>query len=108
MITLVSISPWLRLKKHVLTDMILRCKAWKCSRYDNSYPYLIHTDERLGDEAARNFQFESCSGAVTSDVLKKQIPALNANQQVILISAGNTIAQVYPMNIGTVLKRIMT
>ncbi|KAI2733367.1 CAZyme family GH135 [Penicillium roqueforti] len=61
---------------------------WACSRYDNAYPYLIHTDERLGDQAARTFQFESCSGAVTSDVLEKQIPALNADQQVILLSAG--------------------
>jgi hypothetical protein len=59
-----------------------------CSRYDNSYPYLIHTDERLGDQSARTFQFVSCSGAVTEDVIKKQIPSIDNNQQVILISAG--------------------
>jgi hypothetical protein len=61
---------------------------WSCSRYDNAYPYLIHTDERLRDPSARNFDFRSCSGAVIDDVLKKQIPYINGNQQVILLSAG--------------------
>lgn len=61
---------------------------WSCSRYDNAYPYLIHTDERLGDPSARNFDFRSCSGAVIADVQKDQIPKINGNQQVILLSAG--------------------
>lgn len=59
-----------------------------CRRYDSSYPNLIHTDDRLGDQAARTFQFESCSGAVIADVLEKQIPNINGNQQVVLLSAG--------------------
>ncbi|KAF3392625.1 hypothetical protein F1880_008918 [Penicillium rolfsii] len=66
---------------------------WSCSRYDNAYPYLTHTDERLGDPSARNFEFRSCSGAVIDDVLKKQIPYINGNQQVILLSAGGNDAQ---------------
>ncbi|KAJ6023025.1 hypothetical protein N7499_008343 [Penicillium canescens] len=61
------------------------------SCYDNSYPYL--TDERLGDQAARTFWFESCSGAVTDDVLNDQIPNINGNQQVILLSAGGNDAE---------------
>ncbi|KAJ6060308.1 hypothetical protein N7444_002162 [Penicillium canescens] len=52
------------------------------------YPYLIYTDERLGDQSARTFQFVLCSGAVTEDVIKKEIPSIDNNQQVILISAG--------------------
>ncbi|KAJ6025713.1 hypothetical protein N7444_013392 [Penicillium canescens] len=66
------------------------------SCYDNSYPYL--TDERLGDQAARTFWFESCSGAVTDDVLNDQIPNINGNQQVILLSAGMYIPVFFPMN----------
>ncbi|KAL2859377.1 SGNH hydrolase-type esterase domain-containing protein [Aspergillus pseudodeflectus] len=57
-------------------------------RYDHAYPYLIHQDERLGDPGTRNFQFKSCSGAVTKDVLETQIPAIDNDQQVILLSIG--------------------
>ncbi|EPS26948.1 hypothetical protein PDE_01888 [Penicillium oxalicum 114-2] len=64
-----------------------------CSRYDNAYPNLIHTDLRLGDPATRNFQFKSCSGAVISDVISDQIPQISGNQQVILLSAGGNDAQ---------------
>jgi hypothetical protein len=64
-----------------------RLEDEKCARYDHSYPYLIHDDDRLGDSAARTFQFESCSGAVVSDVVNEQIPAISGNQQVILLSA---------------------
>jgi hypothetical protein len=64
-------------------------KAWGCSRYDQAYPNIINNDNRLGDPASRTFQFESCSGAVVSDVVKDQIPRISANQQVILLSAGN-------------------
>jgi hypothetical protein len=59
-----------------------------CSRYDHSYPYLLNNDDRLGNPASRKFQFLSCSGAVIDDVLNKQIPNLEDNQQVILLSAG--------------------
>ena len=69
---------------------------WACSRYDHAYPYLVNNDPRLGDPTKRTFQFLSCSGAVTSDVLEKQIPALNANQQVIMLSIGT----IHPEMIG--------
>ncbi|KAH7383495.1 hypothetical protein BKA64DRAFT_712381 [Cadophora sp. MPI-SDFR-AT-0126] len=59
----------------------------KCGRYDQAYPYLINNDDRLGDPTARTFQFQSCSGAVIADVVKKQLPLVDANQQVILLSA---------------------
>lgn len=63
-------------------------KDWKCSRYDHSYPNLLNQDSRLGDSSKRNFQFESCSGAVIDHVIEKQLPNLDSNQQVILLSAG--------------------
>lgn len=66
------------------------CQDWSCSRYDHSYPYLINTDERLGDPAKRKFQFKSCSGAVTKDVLEKQIPSIDSGQQAILLSIGKS------------------
>ncbi|PKY04114.1 fibronectin type III domain protein [Aspergillus campestris IBT 28561] len=61
---------------------------WACSRYDHAYPYLVHTDDRLGDEDARTFQFMSCSGAVISNVVNDQIPNISGDQQLILLSAG--------------------
>ncbi|KAG2019298.1 hypothetical protein GB937_005212 [Aspergillus fischeri] len=66
---------------------------WACSRYDHSYPYLIHNDPQLGDPEARTFQFVSCSGAVTADALDKQIPQISGNQQVILLSVGGNDAE---------------
>ncbi|KAK7978042.1 hypothetical protein PG988_005532 [Apiospora saccharicola] len=65
-----------------------------CSRYDEAYPYLVNTDGRLGDDPSkRKFQFKSCSGAVIKDVVEKQIPTLDYNQQVILVSAGGNDAE---------------
>jgi len=49
---------------------------------------MVHLDLRIGNSHTRNFQFKSCSGAVLKDVIEKQIPELNGNQQVILLSAG--------------------
>lgn len=60
---------------------------YACSRYKESYPYLVSIDPRFGDTAP-NFQFLSCSGAVTKDLLDIQIPAMNANQNAILLSTG--------------------
>lgn len=65
-----------------------RFPEWNCRRYDHSYPWLIHQDPRLGDEEDRTFQFESCSGALSQDVIDKQIPELDSDQQIILLSAG--------------------
>lgn len=79
----------------MLTDRyIVPLEDWACSRYDHSYPYLIHNDPQLGDPAARTFQFASCSGAVIADVINKQIPQISGNQQVILLSAGMYISDV--------------
>jgi hypothetical protein len=61
---------------------------YACSRYDHAYPYLIHHDSRLGDPTIRTFQFKSCSGALTADVVNDQIPKIDSNQQIILLSAG--------------------
>ncbi|PGH17920.1 hypothetical protein AJ79_00819 [Helicocarpus griseus UAMH5409] len=61
---------------------------WSCSRYDQAYPNLINNDARLGDPGARKFQFKSCSGATTEDVLEKQIPSLDKDQQAIILSIG--------------------
>jgi hypothetical protein len=61
-----------------------------CSRYDHSYPYLLNRDGWLGDASARTFQFLSCSGALTKDVLENQIPRIDDNQEIILLSAGTT------------------
>lgn len=64
-----------------------------CSRFDQSYPYFINNDGRLGDPSKRQFQFRSCSGAVIDDVLTKQIPAIDGGQQVIVLSAGGNDAE---------------
>ncbi|KAH6712549.1 SGNH hydrolase-type esterase domain-containing protein [Leptodontidium sp. MPI-SDFR-AT-0119] len=67
-------------------------ERWSNRRCDQAYPNLINNDERLGDPANRKFLFQSCSGAVIADVIETQIPLLDPNQQVILLSAsGNDI-----------------
>lgn len=67
---------------------------YACSRYDQAHPYLINQDPRLGDTSARSFQFKSCSGAVAQDVLDEQIPAINKDQQAILLSVGKSQATI--------------
>ncbi|KAK7973639.1 ATPase [Apiospora arundinis] len=49
---------------------------YACSRYDQAYPYLVHTD-----------------GAEMDDIHKKQILQLDGSQQVIMISAGGNDAK---------------
>lgn len=71
-----------------ITDVFGPISEFNCRRYDHSYPWILNEDPRLGDPAGRNFQFASCSGAVTQDVIDKQIPELDGGQQVILLSAG--------------------
>lgn len=53
-----------------------------------AYPMMVNDDPRLGDPRSRNFQFKSCSGAVTTEILERQIPDISSNQQLILLSAG--------------------
>ncbi|KAI9671724.1 MAG: hypothetical protein M1831_003252 [Alyxoria varia] len=61
---------------------------WWCSRYNESFPNLINTDPRLGNNANRKFTFWACSGAKT-DQITEQVNGLdNESQDVILISAG--------------------
>ncbi|KAF5264513.1 hypothetical protein FOXYS1_4726 [Fusarium oxysporum] len=64
-----------------------------CRRYDHSYPYLINQDERLGDPSKRNFQFKSCSGAVIRNVIEDQLPSIDSDQQIILLSTGGNDAE---------------
>ncbi|KAL2076239.1 hypothetical protein VTL71DRAFT_1182 [Oculimacula yallundae] len=56
-----------------------------CSRYKMAHPAIISRDSRLGKPA---FQFKSCSGAVSADIIKNQIPGLDSNQDAILLSVG--------------------
>ncbi|KAL9572343.1 hypothetical protein ACKAV7_003544 [Fusarium commune] len=70
-----------------------------CARYDHAYPYLVNQDSRIGDHSGRKFQFLSCSGAVTTDVLEKQIPHLDNNQDAITLSiGGNDVGLVSLLN----------
>lgn len=60
-----------------------------CSRYNQSYPYLMNTDERFGRGTDRKFTFWACSGALTPDITKKQIAKLDdTSQQMITVSSG--------------------
>lgn len=58
-----------------------------CSRYAQSYPNILHTS-LLGDDDQRTHQFLSCSGATSTEILEKQVPALNTNIDLLTISAG--------------------
>ncbi|OBS29554.1 hypothetical protein FPOA_03491 [Fusarium poae] len=69
-------------------DALKSGSDFACARYDHAYPYLLNQDERLGDPSKRNFQFLSCSGAVMKDVVDKQIPNMDSNQDAITLSIG--------------------
>jgi lysophospholipase L1-like esterase len=60
---------------------------WSCSRYAQSYPNILHTS-LLGPNPNRTHQFLSCSGATSTEILFKQIPALQSNLDLLTISAG--------------------
>ena len=47
---------------------------YKCSRYDHSYPALLASYEGLENAT---FQFLACSGALSTDILANQVPAIN-------------------------------
>jgi hypothetical protein len=60
---------------------------WSCSRYASSYPHIMHTS-LLGEDANRTHQFLACSGATSTEILEKQVPALTDNLDLLTISAG--------------------
>jgi lysophospholipase L1-like esterase len=60
---------------------------WSCSRYASSYPNMLHTS-LIGENPNRTHQFLACSGATSTEILEKQVPALNPNLDLLTISAG--------------------
>lgn len=64
----------------------------------------MNTDSRLGDPSKRKFQFKSCSGAVTSDVLNIQIPSLDSGQNAIMLSIGKPLGIF--IGVGTLLNSL--
>ena len=65
-------------------NMGLLDAAWKCSRYDYSWPQIVN--EALGS-SVKNFQFEACSGDRT-DGIYNQVDALVSNLDVVMMTAG--------------------
>ncbi|KAF2174477.1 SGNH hydrolase [Zopfia rhizophila CBS 207.26] len=61
---------------------------WSCSRYDQSYPALLHSSPYLGDDPNRTHQFLACSGADSAMTLDAQVPALDDDLDVLTISTG--------------------
>jgi len=59
-----------------------------CSRYSGAYPNLIDLNDRFGANPNRTFQNLGCSGLKSSDILAKQVPHLDPEQDLILVSAG--------------------
>ncbi|KAH8724744.1 SGNH hydrolase-type esterase domain-containing protein [Phaeosphaeriaceae sp. PMI808] len=60
---------------------------WSCSRYASSYPNILHSS-LLGENANRTHQFLACSGATSTEILEKQVPALGHDLDLLTISAG--------------------
>ncbi|KAM0433675.1 hypothetical protein ACHAQK_009109 [Fusarium lateritium] len=80
-------------------DALKSGSDFACARYDHAYPYLVNQDERIGKPDGRKFQFLSCSGAVIKDVVDKQIPELDSNQDAITLSiGGNDIGLIHLLN----------
>ncbi|KAH7138736.1 SGNH hydrolase-type esterase domain-containing protein [Dendryphion nanum] len=60
--------------------------SWKCSRYDNSYPYLIN--QYLRDGELKDFDFHSCSGAKIPEIIDEQLDYVRGDRDVMLLSGG--------------------
>jgi lysophospholipase L1-like esterase len=60
---------------------------WSCSRYANSYPNMLYKLLHMED-ANRTHQFLACSGAASTEILEKQVPALDTDLDLLTISAG--------------------
>jgi len=53
-----------------------------------AHPAIVSRDSRLGGP---KFQFMSCSGAISTDIIKNQIPGLEGGQDAILLSVGESL-----------------
>jgi lysophospholipase L1-like esterase len=59
-----------------------------CSRYSGGFPNLINLDQRFGTNSNRTLQYLACSGLKSSEILAKQVPHLEPEQDIIIVSAG--------------------
>ncbi|KAK2004394.1 SGNH hydrolase [Colletotrichum falcatum] len=59
-----------------------------CSRSDQSYPAYIHTHELMPQNPPAAFEFLSCSGATSPEVLGNQVAGMGTGYDVITVSAG--------------------
>ncbi|KAF2733524.1 hypothetical protein EJ04DRAFT_513167 [Polyplosphaeria fusca] len=60
---------------------------WTCSRYNLSYPNILHTSY-LGNDSNRTHQFLACTGATTTMILDTQVPLLDQDIDLLTISGG--------------------
>jgi lysophospholipase L1-like esterase len=60
---------------------------FSCSRYEQSYPNIVYDSLRLS-APNRTHQFLACSGADTTEILAKQVSALDTDVDLLTISAG--------------------
>ncbi|GAB1318066.1 hypothetical protein MFIFM68171_08276 [Madurella fahalii] len=67
-----------------LGNMVLLDKAWKCSRYDYSWPQVVN--QALGSSVDK-FQFEACSGDRTGGIYD-QVDELDRNLDLVMMTAG--------------------
>jgi lysophospholipase L1-like esterase len=61
---------------------------FSCSRYSTAYPTIIHNALNASTDSDVTHQSLACSGADTTEILAKQVPALQDNLDLITISAG--------------------
>jgi hypothetical protein len=57
------------------------------SRYNHSYPNIV-AGMLLGEDKKDKFQFRSCSGAVTQEIIVHQVDTVAVDQDMIMFSAG--------------------
>jgi hypothetical protein len=60
----------------------------QCSRFDGSYPVVLNNDPALGDNPSRQFQDFACSGSTIADVLNKQVPQLDTDEDMVTLTVG--------------------
>ncbi|KAH7122589.1 SGNH hydrolase-type esterase domain-containing protein [Dendryphion nanum] len=70
---------------------------FSCSRYEQSYPNILHSLGFLGSASERTHQFLACSGATAVETLQKQVPALTNDIDLLTISAGGNDVGMTPV-----------
>ena len=62
-----------------------------CYQYSDGYPNLLNSNDMIGVNPSRKFQYLGCSGALVPSIKNDQVPKMS-NAQLVTLSAGGNDA----------------